>query len=221
MSSTEMDANVPLTSPARLRAAAAMRSLGHAFVAHQVDDDLMEELAEFLEDMTTKFTAVDRRREAIMQARLERLQRRAEGAITELGQVEGSLFADSFISGRANPIGINAVMSIEGDESVARVVLGDAFEGAPGRCHGGVVAAIIDETMGGALGIIKKLAFTGRLTVTYRGPVPLGQPIECRAKIVSEEGRKLIIHADLRHEDTVLIQSEALFIIVDPANWAE
>ena len=37
----------------------------------------------------------------------------------------------------------------------------------------------------------------------------------------SEEGRKLIIHADLRHEDTVLIQSEALFIIVDPANWAE
>ena len=89
-----MDATIPLTSPARLRAAAAMRELGHAFVAHQVDDDLMEELAEFLEDMTAKFTAVDRRREAIMQARLERMQRRAEGAISELGHVEGSLFAD-------------------------------------------------------------------------------------------------------------------------------
>jgi hypothetical protein len=57
--------------------------------------------------------------------------------------------------------------------------------------------------------------------VAYLVDLLAGVPIECRARIVSEEGRKLIIHADLRHEDTVLIQSEALFIIVDPANWAE
>lgn len=211
----------PLTSDQRLRAAAAMRELGHAFVAHQADDEVLGALANVLERTLDEVRAFPRRREAVMQARLDRLRARAEGAVADPGQVPGSLFADSFISGRANPLGINAVMSIEGDESVARVTLGDAFEGAPGRCHGGVVAAIIDETMGGALGILGKLAFTGRLTVTYRGPVPLNVPIECRARIVAEVGRKLTITAELRHEGQLLIESEALFIVVEQTNWAE
>ena len=57
-------------------------------------------------------------------------------------------FPDCVVSGMANPMGIGARLWREGEEAVCQVTLGPAFEGAPGRAHGGVVAALIDETMG-------------------------------------------------------------------------
>ena len=85
--------------------------------------------------------------------------------------------------GRANPMGIAARLWREGDEAVCQVTLGEAFEGAPGRAHGGVVAALIDETMGLVSRSPRTPAFTGRLTVTYRAPTPIGQPLEVRSRL--------------------------------------
>ena len=71
-------------------------------------------------------------------------------------------------------------MRREGDEAVLTVTLGSAFEGAPGRAHGGVVATLIDEAMGMVLHIVGTPAFTGRLTVNYRAPTPLNEHLEDR-----------------------------------------
>ena len=48
------------------------------------------------------------------------------------------------------------------EEAVARVRLGHAFEGAPGRAHGGIVASIFDDVMGIVLTIHSTPAFTAR-----------------------------------------------------------
>ena len=85
-----------------------------------------------------------------------------------------SHFPDCVVSGAANPMGTAIAVRREADDAVAEVVLGAAFEGAPGRAHGGVVAAIFDDVMGYQLSILKVPAFTGRIEITYRHPAQPG-----------------------------------------------
>ena len=100
-----------------------------------------------------------------------------------------------------------------------RTSLGPAFEGAPGRAHGGTVAALLDEVMGFVLSIHATPAYTGRLTVTYRAPTPLGVELEMRARLRSRHGRKLRIEAHARHDTSLVAQAEGLFIAVDPERF--
>jgi hypothetical protein len=76
-------------------------------------------------------------------------------------------FDECFVSGPWNPLGIAIEVHREGDEAVAEVSLGAAFEGAPGRSHGGIVAAIFDDVLGYLLTLIQEPGFTGELTVRY------------------------------------------------------
>jgi len=62
-------------------------------------------------------------------------------------------------------------------------------------------------------------AYTGRLTVTYRAPTPLGVELEMRARLRSRHGRKLRIDAVARHGTAVIAQGEGLFIAVDPERF--
>jgi len=59
-------------------------------------------------------------------------------AIPEVGKDERhQLFSDSIVTGAANPMGLGGYLWREGDVAVQEVTLGKAFEGAPGRAHGG------------------------------------------------------------------------------------
>ena len=107
-------------------------------------------------------------------------------AVPAEGQVERhQLFSDSIVSGGANPMGLGGYLWREGDVAVMEVTLGKAFEGAPGRAHGGIVAALIDETMGLVLAINEQLAFTAQLDITYVAPAPINEPIFARAWLKS------------------------------------
>ena len=94
-------------------------------------------------------------------------------------------------------------------------MLGPAHEGAPGRAHGGVTAAIFDDLTGVVPVMLGSMSVTGRLTIHYRAPVPVETPVEFRAWLHQREGRKLEVHADVRHGDAVLAMAEALFVTVD------
>jgi acyl-CoA thioesterase FadM len=63
-------------------------------------------------------------------------------------------------------------------------------------------------------------AYTGRLTITYRAPTPLGVEIEMRARLHSRHGRKLRIEAEAHHGTILLAQGEGLFITVNPEDFA-
>ena len=139
-----------LTSAARLRAASALRDLGHILVAHQPNDATFDAIAEWAAAMKDQLATTPPRREALIEARVAHLASRAKNPLATTDRPNGSLFADSFVSGRANPMGINAVMSVDGDHSVAHVTIESAFEGAPGRSHGGVVAAVKAADYGAA-----------------------------------------------------------------------
>lgn len=204
------------TSEARLALAASLRQLGNALVAHQPDDDLLTEIARQVDAMLPRLEATPARPHAFLQHGPAIFSRAvAEG--TE--EAPRNAFPDCVVSGRANPMGIAARLWREGDEAVCQVTLGEAFEGAPGRAHGGVVAALIDETMGLVMSISATPAFTGRLSVTYRAPTPLGEPLEVRARLTERSGRKITVTAELRSAEQLLAQAEALFVAVEPEHF--
>jgi acyl-coenzyme A thioesterase PaaI-like protein len=123
-------------------------------------------------------------------------------------------FPDCVVSGKANPMGVAIEVHRAGESAVARVALGPAFEGAPGRAHGGIVAAVFDDTMGFVLSMHRTAAFTGRLTVSYRAPTPVGETLEFRAWLREVDGRKLWIDGSAHHGDLLVAEAEGLFISI-------
>ena len=110
-------------------------------------------------------------------------------------------------------IGVHVVR--DGDTAVATTTLGPAFEGAPGRAHGGVVGAILDETMGYVLPIIGEMAYTANLSIDYIAPAPLGVEVTFTARLRDRADRKLWIEAVGESADGVFVRAEALFLTVD------
>jgi acyl-coenzyme A thioesterase PaaI-like protein len=199
----------------RLAAAAALRDLNHAFVAHDRDLDglaAIERLAS--EQAAAMRTGTRRDRLARMRA-----AREAAGAdeTTFAAARPGSGFEDRAVAGRANPTSVDLDVQFVDDEVVADVVLRRAFEGAPGRAHGGIVAAVFDDVTGFVIGRLGEPAFTGELTVRFLAPVPVDAPIVVRARLDGRERRKLFISADASAGDTVIATCRAIYITVDPS----
>lgn len=204
-----------MADPARrAEVAALLRVLGHEFVARELSDADLDAL----DDEVTGILAR-------LGSRPERPRRTTREAVARFTQDDGliepierrQLFADSIVSGGANPMGLGAELWREGDVAVMQVTLGRAFEGAPARSHGGVVAALLDETMGMAMGMSGTLSLTAELTITFRAPTPIGVPITSRAWLERRHGRKQHVRASLSAGDLVVAEATGLFIAVDPA----
>jgi acyl-coenzyme A thioesterase PaaI-like protein len=199
----------------RTEAAAALRDLVHAFVGHECDEDALVALRDWAR---AEADALDRRpsrsRVLLMQRAL------AAGGPADWKPGASAGFEDRAVAGRANPTGLVFESWREGDTMVADVTLGAAFEGAPGRAHGGIVAAAFDDFTGAVIGMLEAPAFTGELTVRFVQPVPVQTPLRLRTWLDSRDGRKLHIHADAHAGDELVATCKAVYITVDPSTFA-
>jgi acyl-coenzyme A thioesterase PaaI-like protein len=204
------------TDEARAEAAAALRDLIHAFAAHDADDAELRAIASTAASATTQLERAPLRdRMALM--------RKAVAAGTEPSfpaMTAGSGFSDRAVGGQTNPTSVDVETRFEGEEVVATVVLRAAFEGAPGRAHGGIVAAAFDDVTGFVIGMLREPAFTGELTVRYVKPVPVNTPLEMRARLRDRERRKLFIEAECHDGDELVATCKAIYITVDPTRFA-
>ena len=196
----------------RVRAAALLRELGHEFVARAMDEATLETLARQIESLLDVIRTAPPRERGFGSDTFETFRSR----VPEHGHGPPRyLFADSIVSGGANPMGLGAYLWRDGDQAVMEVTLGRAFEGAPDRAHGGIVAALIDETMGLVLSIHGLLAFTVQLDISYRAPTPVNAPLVARAWLESRDGRKLSMRATVVAGETTVVEATSLFIAVD------
>jgi len=193
---------------ARVRAATALRRLGHAIVGHDVPADLLDSIADGVESWLPSVESAPGRSRSVETMKQHMFEKPPEGS--PIGT-----FPDCVVSGDANPMGIDVQFFREGDEAVSHCVLGAAFEGAPNRAHGGVVAAVFDDLMGFVLTIHESPAYTAELTVRYRKPTPVGEEIEFRARLVDRKGRRLHIEAEATDAaGTKIATATGLFITI-------
>ncbi len=94
-------------------------------------------------------------------------------------------------------------------------VLRPGQQGAPGRAHGGVLAAAMDETMGVVAWSLGGSYATARLEVDYLAPVPLGETVHIQVRCTGRHGRKVYMTAQARlggAAGPVAVSAAALYV---------
>ena len=111
-----------------------------------------------------------------------------------------------FVCGRDNPVSLGVRWRNDTDARQVRAVVTvrEEYNGYPGIVHGGVVAALLDETAGRALmldGNFERLWVTVKLEVTYRRPTPTGVPLTVIGWVEREDARRSMTAAEIRLPD--------------------
>lgn len=122
------------------------------------------------------------------------------------------------LPGRGQTMSPNFIPVAGDHESVqGTVTFGRYFLGGGGAVHGGAIPLLFDEVLGRlASSGDRAPARTAYLHTDYRSITPIGEELVVRAWFVSEQGRKRILRAELRHGDTLCAEAEGLFIVLRP-----
>ena len=107
-----------------------------------------------------------------------------------------------FICGVDNTTGLRAAFyELEDGTLAARAAAHPLHQSYPGRLHGGISAALLDETIGRAINILEPDTWgvTVDISTRYKKPVPYGVPLlvvgritENRSRLFSGEGRLIL-----------------------------
>jgi len=120
-----------------------------------------------------------------------------------------------FACGRGNPHGLHLDFDVSRDRAETTFTAGREHSGYDGTVHGGIVTALIDETMGWAIFHEGVWGVTGRLAVAFRKPVPVGVPLHVSATVTKRMRRAIQTQGAIALADgTVLADAEALFLIM-------
>jgi len=100
--------------------------------------------------------------------------------------------SDCVVCGEKNPFSLlTRFFETEDDYVVGELTAKDHHQSYPGRMHGGMISAVIDEVIGRAVQIKDPdiWGVTGELKVRFLKPTPLGETIYCFGKLTLENSR--------------------------------
>jgi uncharacterized protein (TIGR00369 family) len=99
-----------------------------------------------------------------------------------------------FGCGPLNSEGLRLVFVPGPDGSSVEYEVPERFQSWAGMAHGGIVALLLDEAVGWAAWHAGHPGVTGRLQVSYRRPLKLGEPIRIVGKV--ERVRRTLVYAN-------------------------
>jgi len=106
----------------------------------------------------------------------------------------------------------------------ARVTVPDTHCSYPGVTHGGVVAALLDETAGRAVmlgGDFERLMVAVKLEVEYRRITPTGVEVELVGWVVRDHRTKAEVAAEIRLPDGTVSARSTGLLVRPPAQVVE
>ena len=96
------------------------------------------------------------------------------------------------VCGVENPSGLQGrFFELDNDELLGVFRPREGHQGYPGRLHGGISSAMLDETIGRAVNIANsdEWGVTVELSVKYRKPVPVGEEVRVLARLTRDSSR--------------------------------
>ncbi len=128
---------------------------------------------------------------------------------------------DCFVCGVENEFGLHLEFyETESGDVVVDYIVPDHFQGYQGVVHGGIVASLVDETLGRVhMGSPEDTRFmvTAKLSITYRKPVPTGKPIKIVGHAQKSKRRTAASTAEIYGPDgELLVEAEALLVDAPP-----
>ena len=133
-----------------------------------------------------------------------------------------------FLCGRDNPVGLQMVWENHPEDGEIRstVTVREEFNGYPGVVHGGILAAVLDETAGRAIlleGGPDELMVTAKLDVTYRRPTPTDTPLLVVGRVIERSEKRAETKAEIRLPDGTVSARATVWLARPPkeilAGW--
>ncbi len=130
--------------------------------------------------------------------------------------------ADTFVSGdrSGHRFRVHYYSTPQENQMHGKILFGSGAQGPPDHVHGGAMAAILDEAMGGVAWMCGHPVVAANLDISFRNMLPLDTACVVEAEIVSVDGRKVRTRGVLRNRegDKVFSEGTALFIVLDESH---
>ncbi len=120
-----------------------------------------------------------------------------------------------FACGKDNPIGLQILFHVEGDECNAEFTPNENHVGWRDTVHGGILYSALDDVTANVLYRQGRKAHTARCEIRYRNPARVGQTLLLRGWIEKEKGRLVVLKGEARRKDdgVVIADCEARFML--------
>src|SRR5687767_15341174 len=135
----------------------------------------------------------------------------------------GLASTESFVSGggAADRTRVTYYRAQESDHLFATVWFGPGSEGPPESVHGGAIAAVLDEAMGGVCWMNGHPVVGARIAINYMHMTPLGFEGRVESWIENIERRKIFIKSKLMDgSGKIHAEGDGLFIKLLPEQQA-
>ena len=131
---------------------------------------------------------------------------------------------ECFFCGHANPIGLKLEFyetENEPNELLCKWRPSNLFTGFGKILHGGIQSGLFDEIMGWTtLHFTRQAGVTSNLNVEFLKPLYVGQEIEVRCRVVSTEGSRIGLAAEILNGDgQVCSQATGTYILMEPERF--
>ena len=126
---------------------------------------------------------------------------------------------DTFVSGdrTGRRFRIRYYRGADDDRLWGKILFGAGAQGPPDHVHGGAMAAILDEAMGGAAWQSGHPVVAANLDISFRHMLPLDAACVVEARITAADGRKITTTATLRDRDggQVFAEGRGVFVVLE------
>jgi len=120
-----------------------------------------------------------------------------------------------FACGRANPQGLHLDYDVARDRAETRFTPRREHTGYDGFVHGGIVTALLDETMGWAIFHQGVWGVTARITVTFRQPVAVDASLTVIGTVAKQTRRAVETRGEVRDASGALLaEADATFLVM-------
>lgn len=116
------------------------------------------------------------------------------------------------LTGRSNALAAPMTLWFEGEQIRGHATYSDAYEGPPGRVHGGYVIAAFDDVLGVVQSVSGLAGLTGTLEVKLRRGTPLNARIDYVGGVSRVEGRKVFAWGQSLLDGELLAEATGVFI---------
>ena len=121
-----------------------------------------------------------------------------------------------FACGPGNPVGLHLEFHRENGMVQTTFVPSEWHEGWAGVVHGGILSAVLDETMAYTLFFAGIRALTARMDVRYRGSSRAGDTLTVEARVVRDNRSITDVAAEISREGQIVVEANARFMKLGP-----
>jgi len=114
-------------------------------------------------------------------------------------------YSKCFVCGNEPSQKLAARFQFDGERATTTVTPTEAHMGYPGIAHGGIVSALLDETMGwAACEMRKRFCMSVELTIRFSRPLPIGREVIVSGERTRDRGRIWEGKGEVRDKDGTL-----------------